>query len=95
MPQLISDRAARVQLRILEEKGHLKHTKRGRKYIFRPTQARRRAGQSAVQHVVKTFFGGSLEEAVAVHLSNPSVEISVEELRRLEGLIREARKNEN
>ena len=84
--------AIRTFLKILEEKGHLTHRQRGREYFFRPTKPKNRAGQSAVQHVVNTFFDGSLEKAVAVHLSNPKADIPEDELKRLESLIREARK---
>ena len=91
LPDPPSRNAVRTFLRILEEKGHLKHKNRGREYVFRPTRPRVRAGQSAVQHVLKTFFDGSLERAIAVHLANPSTKISRDELKRLEALIREAK----
>ena len=91
LPDPPSRNAVRTFLRILEEKGRLKHKSRGREYVFRPTKPRRRAGQSAVHHVLQTFFGGSLERAVAVHLANPASKISADELERLEALIREAR----
>jgi predicted transcriptional regulator len=84
--------AIRALLRILEEKGHVRHRTRGREYIFRPSQPRNRAERSAVQHILNVFFDGSLEKAVAVHLSNPKASISEDELKRLEALIRDARK---
>ena len=83
--------AVRTFLRILADKGLLKHRTRGREYVYRPTSPRSAAGRSAVAHVVATFFGGSLERAVAMYLANPAAEISQEELARLETLIREAR----
>jgi BlaI family penicillinase repressor len=83
--------AVRTILRILEEKGHLKHTKKGRQFIYRPIRARRRAGQSAMQRVLKTFFDGSLENAVAAHITDPGAKLSPEELKRLEELIQQAR----
>ena len=86
--------AVRTLLRILEEKGHLGHKKRGREFVYRPTRPRRRAGQSAIRRVVKTFFSGSLEKAVAAHMADPEAELSHEELERLADLIREARKKE-
>jgi BlaI family penicillinase repressor len=94
LPDPPSRNAVRTFLRILEEKGHLRHRSRGREYVFRPTRPRTRAGQSAVQHVLKTFFNGSLEKAVAVHLANPAAKVSPDELKRLEDLIREAREEE-
>lgn len=83
--------AVRTFLRILEEKGHLKHKQRGREYVYRPTRARKREGQAAVRRVLDTFFGGSLEEALAVHLADPKTAVSPEELTRLEELIRLAK----
>ena len=84
--------AIRTFLRILEGKGHLKHRQQRREYIYRPTKTKKRVGRSAVQHVLDTFFDGSLEQAVANHLSNPKTDISDEELKQLEEMIREARK---
>jgi predicted transcriptional regulator len=86
-----SRNTVRTFLRILEEKGHLRHKSRGREYVFRPVRPRMRAGQSAVQHVLRTFFDGSLERAIAVHLANPAAHISPEELDRLEAIIRQAK----
>ncbi|MES2571626.1 MAG: BlaI/MecI/CopY family transcriptional regulator [Verrucomicrobiota bacterium] len=86
--------AVRTFLRILEEKGSLTHIKRGREFVYRPIQERERTGQSALGRVLQTFFGGSLEKAVASHLSDPAVEISPAELRRLSALINEAKKKE-
>jgi len=84
--------AVRTLLRILEDKGHLKHTKRGREFLYRPTRPRTRAGRSALRRVLQTFFDGSLETAVAVHLSDPQSALSAEELERLADLVRRARK---
>ena len=84
--------AVRTMLRILEEKGHLKHRKRGREFIYQPTRPRQRAGQSALRGVLATFFEGSLEKAVAAHLADPATEPTPEELKRLARLIREAKK---
>src|SRR3982751_4137565 len=60
--------AVRTLLRILEEKGHLTHRKQGLMYIYQPSRPRGRAGRSAFQRVLQTFFDGSLEQAVAAHL---------------------------
>lgn len=88
----LSRSAVRTFLRILEEKGHLRHIEQEGRYIYRPTQPRRTAGRSAVRRVLQTFFSGSLEQAVAVHLADPKSQVSEEELARLEQLIAEARK---
>ena len=84
--------ALRTMLRILEDKGHLTHSKKSREFVYRPVRSRRRVGPPAFQRVVDTFFGGSLRNAVAAHLAQRSTDISDEELRRLAELIREARK---
>ncbi len=89
---VLSRVTVRTMLRILEEKGHLKHTTRGREFVYRPVRARRRAGQSAMRRLLDTFFGGSLTEAVAAHMVDAAAELDEEELKRLTALIRKARK---
>ncbi|MGI8602478.1 MAG: BlaI/MecI/CopY family transcriptional regulator [Verrucomicrobiales bacterium] len=84
--------SVRTLLRILEEKGHLRHTKRGREFVFYPTRPRERAGKSAFQRVLETFFGGSLEEALAAHLLSRKNRVTGEERDRLVCLIDQARK---
>jgi predicted transcriptional regulator len=86
--------ALRTLLRILEKKGHLGHRKQGREFIYRPIRNRGQAGRSALGRVLDVFFGGSLENAVAAHLSDPrrAAKLTVEELRRLSDLIEKAGK---
>ena len=91
LPDPPSRTAVRTLLRILEEKGHLKHVQRGREFVYQPTQPRLRAGRGAFQRVLKTFFDGSLEQAVAAHLADSSARLSAEELQRLADLIHQAR----
>ena len=81
--------ALRTLLRILENKGHLVHRKQGREFIYRPTRERGQAGRSALGRVLDVFFGGSLGDAVAAHLSDPrrAARLTPEELRRLSDLI--------
>ncbi len=86
--------SVRTMLRILEEKGHLRHHKKGREFVYQPTRARRRVGQTALQRVLSTFFDGSLEEAVAAHLSDSRARVSQEELDRLAEMIRNSGKKE-
>jgi BlaI family transcriptional regulator, penicillinase repressor len=87
-----SNTAVRTFLRILEEKGHLKHRQDGLKYVYQPTRPRGHAGRSALQRVLQTFFDGSLEKAVAAHLGDAANDLSAEELARLADLINQARK---
>ena len=83
--------AVRVTLRILEDKGHVQHQHDGPRYVFRPAVAREKAKRSAVRHLVRTFFDGSAEQAVATLLDESSSKLSSEELDRLTELISKAR----
>src|SRR3954469_12868431 len=65
MPDPPSYSAVRAMLRLLEEKGHVRHEQDGPRYVFLPTLHRDRASRSALTHVVRTFFDGSATEAVA------------------------------
>jgi predicted transcriptional regulator len=87
--------AVRALLRILEEKGHLRHEQEGARYVYLPTQLRSRAAQSALSQVVRTFFGGSVEKTVATLLSSKDADLSPEELERLARLIEEAKRKEH
>jgi predicted transcriptional regulator len=86
--------ALRTLLRILERKGHLTRKQVGKEFIYRPTKPRGQAGRSALERVLDVFFGGSLENAVAAHLTDPrrAGKVSPEELQRLSELIEQARK---
>ena len=84
--------AVRALLRVLEEKGHLKHRQDGPRYVFSPTLARDRARKGALQRVLGTFFGGSVTEAVAALLDLEPDRLDDEELQRLAALVDEARK---
>lgn len=86
--------AVRTFLKILEDKGYLKHKKEGREYVFIATRSRESVGRKAVLHVLETFFGGSLSDAVASYLAKPGQQIDSEELKKLEELIEAARKAE-
>lgn len=91
LPDPPTKTAIRTLMRILEEKGHLKHELRGREFVYLPTQARARAAHSAFHRVLKTFFEGSLEKAVAAHLAAPASKLSAAELERLANLIQQAK----
>ena len=84
--------AVRTFLRILEAKGHLRHRKQGREFVYFPRGKRQAAGQSALKRVLRVFFEGSLEKAVAAHLAEPGAELSAESAQRLAKLIAQARK---
>jgi predicted transcriptional regulator len=92
MPDPPSYSAVRALLRILEEKGHVRHEESEGKYVFMPRVPRDRAKRSAIRHLVQTFFDGSSEEAVAALLDAASSKLSDEELDRLQTMIDKARK---
>jgi predicted transcriptional regulator len=87
-----SKTAVRTLLRILEEKGHVKHKQEGLTFVFEPATSRDRAARSAFRRILDTFFEGSLEKAVAAHLGDAAGDLSAEDLDRLADLIRQARK---
>ena len=91
LPDPPSYSAVRALMRILEEKGHLSHEQDGPRYVYLPTVPRDAAQQSALSHMVRTFFGGSAEAAVAALLELPENGLSDGELSRLSRLIDEAR----
>ena len=91
LPDPPSRTAVRTLLRILEEKGHLRHRQQGLKYVYQPSRPRGHAGRSALRRVLHTFFDGSLEKAVAAHLSDAAADFSPDDLARLVDLIKQAR----
>jgi predicted transcriptional regulator len=84
----------RAQLRVLEEKGHVKHEEKDLRYIYFPTVPRDKAKRSALQHLLDTFFEGSAEQAVAALLDNSAAKMRPEELDRLSKLIEQAKREE-
>jgi predicted transcriptional regulator len=94
LPDPPSKTAVRTLLRILEEKGHLKHRQDGLTYVYQPSRSRGHVGRSAFRRVLQTFFDGSLEKAVAAHLGDSAAGLSDAELARLANLINQARKKE-
>jgi BlaI family penicillinase repressor len=82
----------RTQLRVLEEKGHVRHEELGRKYIYMPMVARAAARKSALRHLVDTFYDGSVEKVVAALLGSDGGRLSPDELRRIADLVSKAKK---
>lgn len=91
LPNAPSPMAIRRMLGILEEKGHLKRRKEGRQHVYSPKQARTRAARTALNHVLNTFFEGSVGNALASHLADPRNGLGEEELAELSQLIEQAR----
>ncbi len=90
LPDPPSYSAVRALLRILEEKGHVRHEEEGPRYVFAPRLDKEKAQQSAVKHLVQTFFDGSAEQAMAALLDART--LSDDELGRMARLIEHARK---
>lgn len=84
--------AVRAMLRLLEEKGHLRHQEDGRRFVYRPTLAPEKARRSALKSLLATFFGGSVGEAVASLIDQNKEKLTSEDLDRLSTLIEQARK---
>jgi predicted transcriptional regulator len=87
--------AVRALLRVLETKGHVRHTRDGARYVYFASQPRQVAAKSAIAQVVENFFGGSVERAVAALLTESDRRLSDEELSRLAGLVEAARERES
>jgi BlaI family transcriptional regulator, penicillinase repressor len=92
MPDAPSYSAVRAMLRVLEEKGHVKHQAEGLKYVYVPTVARDKAKRSAVKHLVDTFFADSPAQIVAALFDISSTRLTHEELDRMSEMIEKARK---
>jgi len=82
----------RTQLRVLEEKGHVRHEEDGLRYVYVPVVARHTARKSALRHLVETFFDGSAEKAVAALLGGEGSRLSEDELNRIADLVAKTRK---
>ena len=82
--------AVRRMMHILEEKGHLRRRESGREVVYVPRQTKGKAGRLAFEQVLETFFGGSLEEALASHLHSRKDQVSADERQRLIALIEQA-----
>lgn len=89
-----SDSTVRTQLRVLEEKGHVRHEELGLRFVYMPTVPRHTARKSALNHLVDTFFDGSHAKVVTTLLGSDGSRLSDEELDRIAALIAAARKAE-
>ncbi len=85
----------RAQLRVLEEKGHVRHEEDGLRYVYIPAVSRDVARRSAMRHLIDTFFEGSTEQAVAALLGGEASKITPDELERLGRLVARSRKEKS
>jgi predicted transcriptional regulator len=93
LPDSPSYSTVRTQLRVLEEKGHVRHETDGLKFVYIPAAPRHTVRKSALRHLVETFFDGSVEQAVAALLGGEGARLSDDQLTRIEDLIKKARKD--
>ena len=82
----------RTQLRVLEDKGHVRHEEDGVRFVYMPAVRRQAARKSALRHLVETFFDGSPEKAVAALLGGEGSKLSDDQLERIADMIEKARK---
>lgn len=94
LPDPPTSTAVRTMLRILEDKGHLTHEQDGVRYVYRAVVDRQQARESVITHVLRTFFDGSAEQAMATLIDRSGSDLTDAELARLAGLIAKARKRQ-
>jgi predicted transcriptional regulator len=94
LPDPPSYSAVRALIKVLEDKGHVKHQEDGPRYVFTPSVPRAKARRSAVKHLLQTFFDDSASDAVASLLGSAG-KLKPEELDKIEELIARARKEQN
>ena len=82
----------RTQLRVLEDKGQVRHEEEGLRYVYSPAVPRRTARKSALRHLVDTFFNGSAEQVVGALLGGEGSRVTEEELARIADLVAKAKK---
>jgi BlaI family penicillinase repressor len=95
MAELSGDPAystVRAQLRVLEEKGHVKHEEQRLRYVYFPAASRKTARRSALEHLLDTFFEGSPAKVVEALLGRERTKLSDDELERMARLVESARK---
>src|SRR5258706_391443 len=90
-----SDSAVRTLLRILEDKGHVRHELDGLRFVYLPTVARDKAKRSALKHVIDTFFDGSASQVVAALVDLAPGDLDEEEMGRLQRIVDRARRTRN
>jgi predicted transcriptional regulator len=90
----ISYSTVRALLRILEEKGYLKHEEEGRKYIYKPVIPKKKAIKNAIDRLLNTFFNNSVEEAITALLEFDQENLNESDLDRLNEMIEKARREE-
>ena len=93
LPEAPGNSAVRALLRILEDKGHIKHRREGARYVYLPRAKQETARRSALKRVVSTFFQGSVPQAMAALLETADTQLPDSELHKLQQIIEQARKD--
>jgi len=94
LPGSLSSSTVRTQLRVLEEKGHVRHEEAGLRYVYAPVVPRHAARRSAVKHLIDTFFDGSAAALVTALLGSDAARMSDDDLDRIDRLLEAARKDQ-
>ncbi len=94
LPEAPSYSAVRSLLAVLLDKGHVRHERQGKRYLYRPAEPRQQAATAALRQVLGTFFGGSLANAARTFLNEAETDVSDEEQARLAELVEETRRRE-
>jgi BlaI family transcriptional regulator, penicillinase repressor len=92
LPEGAGYSTVRTQLRVLEQKGYVRHEQDGLRFVYTPVVTRRAARKSALRHVIETFFDGSPEKVVAALLGGEAAKLSGEQIDRIAEMIARARK---
>ena len=92
MKQPPSYSAVRALLRLLEQRGHVRHVQEGQHYVYQPTASPTEARRNALAHVVRTFFQGSVEQTMTMLIDSSRAKLTAEELDRLAELVEKARR---
>src|SRR5690349_137607 len=92
MPDPPTYSAVRAKLRVLEEKGHVRHQEEALRYVYLPVVARESARKSALRHMVTTFFAGSVQDTVAALLDLSASKLTDTDLNRIAAMIEQAKK---
>ncbi len=90
LPEDVGDASVRKLIRVVEQKGHLKHRRQGHSYIYTPTVPREEASRQALRHLLKTFFQGSAPKAVSALLDVTRDELRGEDISEISALIQDA-----
>lgn len=94
LPDDLANATIRTQLRSLETKGAVVHRREGKRFVYSPAVPRKSAAASALRKVLDVFFGGSVEDALATHLSDPKTKLSDEQIKRLRSLLNQHSRGE-